>query len=503
MVLQILSFLSLFTIFPAISMEARSKVPLLTDLCCKKINDYLLSSQQVDLLPWFDPSAISEHAKELIKKTLIIYNAAIFWDKFSPKIESLVDNQKILTISNDGNIALTVSDNGSVNVIDTLSHRYVGQLDIGLQEIAEIDSALISLDNTFVVTKINNIAKIWDALTGNLKFKISKHNDKISTILISIDSSIIITFSQKDGQICIWCASTQKLIHQIFVNRQDIKLALSSNNEFLIVYNTQKLSVLSLFTGTIVHKFKFKTNKLLNTLKISHNNEFLALACTNNKIYLVDPQTGYFFKKYTLDAPISKIDISFDNTYMIVKTRNALYLLDVQSDSKTELSSSHNYIIKNILISKDSNLIISTIKNLSKSDIVMLPSGDIDAVIVQVPDESISIKIWDAHTSQLIKQFNFSDSNSVKEIAISSDNCSVIANLHNSILILNLTHEINQLLSSEVPIEKILAIIIDACQINYGRLMSQLTNSSKECLENELSLKTLIAKSFQESCLVS
>lgn len=364
----------------------------LSEICCKVINDNLLSDSIT-----IPEDRITEQAKDQIKKALIKYNSNLFWSMQKYKqsylrILGVMSAISSIEINNDGSLFVCSAIYcKNAYIIDKQSCKVIAHL-IGHNDATKCIT--LSNNNSFIVTgSYDNTIKIWDIYNHECIKTLKGHTNYINSVKVSADNKFIVSGSA-DKTAKIW----------------DLEMG-------------ECISTLIGHSG------------IIKSVAISHDNKFVITGSDDNTVRIWDTKSSNCLATL-IDhtAEVTSVGISSDSSFILTADRNGIIFI---------------WKIKNGTLTK-SELAHDSPKNRKHMGKVIISTDD--SLIVGISNGLNKIYIWDTKTEILLKEFTKIEASSV---AISSDNSAIIiSNYFGAIHILSQPSEIEAILRSEISIEK-------------------------------------------------
>ena len=227
-----------------------------------------------------------------------------------------------------------------------------------------IKDVIYSYDYTKIITSCENSIYVWDAdkhthlLTINNISKFMDDNIEISIVDVSSDSIKIICVDLYNSFGYIFDINTGEELYEINFNTQDyttesnISELCFLNNTHIIFMQENKINIINIETGEQIY-FNF-----IRTFGLFKNNEYIAcIPNENNIIYIMDYQFNIINQINYQDDLINnirRIEISYDDKYMLLYSTHDIVLLDFETNTLKKKITSTN--IKELSHNSNNNI---------------------------------------------------------------------------------------------------------------------------------------------------
>jgi WD40 repeat protein len=137
--------------------------------------------------------------------------------------------------------------------------------------------------------------RVWDAESGRLlQGPLCGHQDCVMSVAFSLDATIIVSASRRDGDVCIWNTETGDLvsgpsqrqapaIHTVASHSSYPMVAISPNGKWIGVCLGEVFQVRNLQTGRVVMTFD-TYHTIVGTLTFSPDSKRVLWSCHDNTV---------------------------------------------------------------------------------------------------------------------------------------------------------------------------------------------------------------------------
>ncbi|WP_395737345.1 protein kinase domain-containing protein [Prosthecobacter sp.] len=264
--------------------------------------------------------------------------------------------------SRDGSHIITASRNGKARIWDTQTLQQTALLDGssgwvgGRMEVGDgmglggNGGADFSADGKWVVTAADGpTARIWDSTSGQVKWTLAGHSDKIASVSFSPDGGRVITASS-DSTATIWDASTGAQIAALRGHEGKIRNAcFSADGSKIVTASTDKTArVWSAADGTMLAALKGHLAPVLDA-HFSPGGDRVATIALDQTTRLWDAGTGRMLKSWKLlGGSLSCLRFSPDGRRLVVgNTQGNAAIYEVDRESPPLMLLKHeNYMVE-------------------------------------------------------------------------------------------------------------------------------------------------------------
>lgn len=226
-----------------------------------------------------------------------------------------------------------------------------------------VSSSNFSPDGMNIVTAgLDKIVKVWDALTGKLKFKINAHNEEVRIASFSADGLYLLSASD-DKTIKLWNSKTGQILRVFSGHTDAVKAAIFSPDSKTIISGgwDENIKVWDVATGSLKHTWKSQGGYIWS-LSFSPTGKFVASGNHDNTVTIWDISTKSVVRVLRGHSNmVWGVAFSPDGTKVASGSPDmSIKVWDIKSGQLINQLVGHEYWVTSVSFSSDSSKIVST-----------------------------------------------------------------------------------------------------------------------------------------------